>query len=83
MNQYFVLQDFFSLYLIVAGFPDMGYPYPGFRIWTSRIRLVLTRLARVRRIGRLVDDILYIHDLALAVPQPVADYIRLAPAPSG
>lgn len=30
MNQYFVLQDFFSLYLIAAGFPDMGYPYPGF-----------------------------------------------------
>ena len=25
MNQYF-----FYLYLIVAGFPDMGYPYPGF-----------------------------------------------------
>ena len=28
--QYFVFQDFFSLYLIAAGFPDMGYPYPGF-----------------------------------------------------
>lgn len=25
MNQYF-----FYLYLIVAGFPDMGYPYPDF-----------------------------------------------------
>lgn len=36
-----------------------------FRIWTSRIRLVLTRLARVRRMGRLVDDILHIHNLAL------------------
>ena len=46
-----------------------------FRIWTSRIRLVLTRLARVRGMGRLVDDILYIHDLVLAVPQPVADYV--------
>ena len=30
LNQYFVLQDFFSLYLIAAGFPDMGYLYPGF-----------------------------------------------------
>ena len=30
VNQYFVFQDFFSLYLIAAGFPDMGYPYPGF-----------------------------------------------------
>lgn len=46
-----------------------------FRIWTSRIRLVLTRLARVRRMGRLVDDILHIHDLALAVPEPIADYV--------
>ena len=25
--------------------------------------------------GRLVDDILHIHDLALAVPEPVADYV--------
>ena len=25
--------------------------------------------------GRLVDDILHIHDLALAVPQPIADYV--------
>ena len=27
---YLINQDFFYLYLIVAGFPDMGYPYPGF-----------------------------------------------------
>ena len=46
-----------------------------FRIWTSRIRLVLTRLARVRGTGRLVDDILHIHDLTLAVPESVADYV--------
>lgn len=44
-----------------------------FRIWTSRIRLVLTRLARVRGMGRLVDDILHIHDLALVVTEPIAD----------
>ena len=25
--------------------------------------------------GRLIDDILHIHDLALAVPKPVADYV--------
>ena len=25
--------------------------------------------------GRLVDDILHIHDLALAVPEPIADYV--------
>ena len=46
-----------------------------FRIWTSRIRLVLTRLARIRGMGRLVDDILHIHDLAFAVPEPIADYV--------
>lgn len=25
--------------------------------------------------GRLVDDILHIHDLAFAVPEPIADYV--------
>lgn len=25
--------------------------------------------------GRLVDDILHVHDLALAVPEPIADYV--------
>ena len=46
-----------------------------FRIWTSRIRLVLTRLARIRGMGCLIDDILHIHDFALAVSQPIADYV--------
>lgn len=39
------------------------------------IRLVFTRLPRVRGIGCLVDDILHIHDLALAVPEPITDYV--------
>lgn len=39
------------------------------------IRLVLTRLARVRGMRCLVDDILHIHDLAFAVPDPIADYV--------
>ena len=47
-----------------------------FRIWTSRIRLVLTRLTRIRGDGVSCRDvILYIHDFALAVPEAVADYV--------
>ena len=46
-----------------------------FRIWTSRIRLVLTRLARVPGMGHLVDDILHIHYLTLAVLEAVVDYV--------
>ena len=44
-----------------------------FRIWMFRIRLILTRPVRLRGMGRFVDDILHIHDLALAVPESVAD----------
>ena len=38
-----------------------------------RIRLILTRPVRLRGMGRFVDDILHVHDLALAVPEAVAD----------
>ena len=61
------------LVLIVRSFPVIHIWV--FRIWTSRIHLVLTWLAYVRGMRRLVEDILYIHDLALAVPQPIADHV--------
>ena len=33
----------------------------------------LTRPVRLRGMGRFIDDILHIHDLALVVPEAVAD----------
>ena len=68
-----IFLSFFILFLAV--FQTRVIHIRVFRICTSRIRLVLTRLARVRGMGRLIDDILHIHDLALAVPKPVADYV--------
>ena len=38
-----------------------------------RIRFLLTRPVRLRGMGRFVDDILHVHDLAFAVPEAVAD----------
>ena len=70
MNQYFVLEDFFSLYLIAAGIPEMGYPYP---VFPNLARP--PRLARVRSKGSLLDNILHIHNSAFAVPEPIADYV--------
>ena len=46
-----------------------------FRIWTSCIRLVFTRLACVWGTGRFVDDILHILDLTLAAPDTVTDCV--------
>lgn len=58
-----------------AVFQTRVIPIQLFRIWKSWIRLILTRLARIRGMGYLIDGILHIHDFTLAVPESVAYYV--------
>ena len=64
-----------NIHLIAAGFPDIGYLYLGFpylgKLYPARPRTDAT----CPGMGRLVDGILYIHDLALSVSETVADYV--------
>ena len=64
-----------SVHLIAVSFPDIGYLYLGFpylgKLYPARPRTDAT----CPGMGRLVDGILYIRDLALAVSETVADYV--------
>ena len=76
MNQY--LKSFFSLYLLAANFPDMGYPYPGFPYLDKPYPARPHTAGSCPGNGRLVDDILYIHNFALAIPQAIVDYVSVS-----